>query len=78
MPRPFHPTSRAEALGGTLADIRQAAAEDQAFLHGLAQIVADLIAPPAATDTQPADRVRRDWQQAHQSMSQAVGIRTHG
>lgn len=65
MPRPFRPASRAEALGGTLADIRQAASEDRAFLFGLATIVADLLKPaeakPAASD---ADDVRSAWRTA--------------
>ncbi|MCC7280454.1 MAG: hypothetical protein IT487_19350 [Chromatiaceae bacterium] len=70
MPRPFHPTSRAEAVAAPLSDVRLAASEDRAYLAGLAQIVADLLAPPAATDTKPAtDRARRDWQQAQRAVT---------
>lgn len=75
MPRPFHPTSRAEAVAAPLSDVRLAASEDRAYLAGLAQIVADLIAPPAATVTKPAaDRVRRDWQQAQQAATREHSI----
>ena len=63
MPRPFHPTSRAEAIGGTLADIRKAASEDREFLHGLAVILADLTKPAEGDD------VRSAWRNAIQTRS---------
>ena len=81
MPRPaFTPKSRAEAIAAPLADVRQAATEDRRYLHGLAVIVADLLAPAAATDVkdpaepQTADRVRRDWQQAQQAATRETRI----
>ena len=53
MPRPFSPKSRAEAIAAPLEDVRKAAAEDPRYLHGLAVIVADLIAPAEATEPAP-------------------------
>ncbi len=70
-PRPFAPRSRAEAIAAPLDAVRAAAAEDRVYLHGLAVIVSELIAPPqVATDTKPAaDRARRDWQQAQRAVT---------
>lgn len=68
MPRPFHPTSRAEAIGGTLADIRKAASEDREFLHGLAVILADLTKPAEAKPAE-GDDVRSAWRNAIQTRS---------
>lgn len=74
--RSFTPKTRAEALGGTLADIRQAASEDRAFLHGLAVILADLIAPPAAKPAAPEPTGDRGaWQQANRAILER---RAHG
>lgn len=69
MPSPFHqPRSRAEAIAAPLEAVRLAAAEDRAYLYGLAQIVADLLAPPEAKPAE-GDDVRSAWKNAIQTRS---------
>ncbi len=71
---PFYPRSRSEALGAPLEAVRLAAAEDRAYLFGIAKIVADTLAPPEAAaeasdpdQTQTSAEVRRQWQNAIQT-----------